>query len=166
MPVHSSVKLAENVQIFQPDLVNIYGCSIGSDTKIGPFVEIQNDVVIGSLCKIQSHTFICEGVTLEKGVFVGHGVMFINDRYPAASSGDELLTPEDWKLERTLVKENATIGSGAVLLCGITIGKHAMVGAGAVVTKDVPDYAVVKGVPAKFSRDIRTWVPCNTEAGE
>ncbi len=155
MAVKDDVVLGENVTIFQPSLVNIYGCRIGSNTKIGAFVEIQSGADIGELCKIQSHSFICEGVTLEKGVFVGHGVMFINDRYPASSDGDKLLEGSDWSLETTLVKEAATIGSGSVIMCGITIGKGAMIGAGSVVTKDVPDYAIVKGVPGRVSGDMR-----------
>lgn len=129
--------------------VNLYGCRIGDETKIGTFVEIQRNVVIGSRCKISSHTFICEGVTIESDVFIGHNVTFTNDRYPRAVNADGTLkTAADWKCEPTLVKRGASIGSGATLLCGITIGENALVGAGSVVTRDVPPGAVVAGNPA------------------
>jgi len=147
------VKLGRNVRIY--DFVNLYGCEIGDDVKIGTFVEIQKGVKIGSRCKISSHTFICEGVTLEDQVFIGHSVTFTNDLYPRATSGDgRLQTEADWKCIRTLVKKGAAIGSGATVLCGITIGENAMIGAGSVVTKDVPAGAVVAGNPARVMRSI------------
>jgi acetyltransferase-like isoleucine patch superfamily enzyme len=155
MPVYN-VQLGENVKIFYPEMVNLYGCAIGDETRIGPFIEIQSGVTIGKRCKIQSHTFICEGVTIEDGVFVGHGVMFINDLFPKALNADgELQTPSDWTLVPTRVSEGASIGSNATILGGITIGKHALVGAGAVVTKDIPDYAIVVGTPARVIGDVR-----------
>ena len=132
--------LGRNVKVYEP--VNLYGCEIGADTRIGTFVEIQKDAVVGRRCKIQSHTFICEGVTIEDDVFIGHGVMFTNDRYPRAED------PE-WKLERTLIRKGATIGSGATILPGITVGEKAMIGAGSVVTKNVPPRATVAGNPAR-----------------
>jgi len=149
MPITKDVRLGQGVRIFQPDLVNLYGCTVGDETKIGAFVEIQKNAMIGKRCKISSHTFICEGVTIEDEVFVGHGVMFINDRHPKAVSGGKLQTEADWGVVPTVVKRGASIGSGAVILCGVTIGEHAMIGAGAVVTKDVPAGAVVAGVPAR-----------------
>jgi UDP-2-acetamido-3-amino-2,3-dideoxy-glucuronate N-acetyltransferase len=149
MPIASSVKLGSGVVIHHPDLVNLYGCSVGDDTKIGAFVEIQKNAVVGRRCKISSHTFICEGVTVEDEVFVGHGVMFINDRHPRAAVAGRTQTEDDWKVVPTRVRTGASIGSGAVILCGITIGSRAMIGAGAVVTHDVPDDAVVAGVPAR-----------------
>lgn len=155
MPIAPSVKFGKNVAIPQPDLVNLYGCEIGDDSKIGAFVEIQKGVKVGSFCKVSSHSFLCEGVTLEDKVFVGHGVMFINDPCPRAVSGDKLQTETDWKVVPTLVKEGASLGSGSVILCGVTVGKEALVGAGAVVTKDVPDYAVVTGVPGRVTGDVR-----------
>jgi acetyltransferase-like isoleucine patch superfamily enzyme len=155
MPIAPSVKLGKNVVIPQPDLVNLYGCEIGDDTKIGSFVEIQKGVIVGRFCKISSHSFVCEGVTVEDKVFVGHGVMFINDRYPRSASGDKLQTEADWKVIPTRVKEGASLGSGSVILCGVTIGKEALVGAGAVVTHDIPDYAVATGVPARITGDVR-----------
>jgi acetyltransferase-like isoleucine patch superfamily enzyme len=130
--------------------VNLYGCEIGDNTKIGTFVEIQKGVKVGNNCKISSHTFICEGVTIEDNVFVGHNVTFTNDRYPRAVREDgQLQTEEDWVCIPTLIKQGVSIGSSATILCGITIGEHAMIGAGAVVTKDVPAHAVVAGNPAK-----------------
>lgn len=133
------------------DFVNLYGCSIGASTRIGPFVEIQKNARIGERCKISSHTFICEGVTIEDEVFVGHGVMFVNDRFPRATNeAGELSTEADWTVHPTLVKRGASIGSGATILCDVTIGERATVGAGAVVTKDVPDGAVVVGNPAQI----------------
>ena len=155
--ISNDVQLGEGVVIFHPDLVNLYGCQIGAGTKIGSFVEIQKGASIGERCKISSHSFICEGVEIEDGVFVGHGVMFINDTYPKAVGEDgELQTEADWQLIRTRVKPRASIGSNATILCGITIGESALVGAGAVVTKDVPDYAIVAGVPARVVGDTRT----------
>jgi len=155
MPVKSDVVLGAGVRIFQPDLVNLYGCTIGDETKVGAFVEIQKNAFIGKRCKISSHTFICEGVTVEDEVFVGHGVMFINDIYPRATADGALQTEADWKVVPTTVKRGASIGSGAVILAGVTIGAGAMVGAGAVVTKDVPPNTVAKGVPARLGRDVR-----------
>jgi UDP-2-acetamido-3-amino-2,3-dideoxy-glucuronate N-acetyltransferase len=157
MPIAPTVRLGNNVKIFHPDLVNLYGCSVGDDTRIGSFVEIQKNACIGSRCKISSHTFICEGVTIEDGVFIGHGVMFINDRFPRATAQDgSLQTEADWQCIPTLVKKGASIGSGAVVLCGVKIGENALVGAGAVVTKDVPDHAVVAGVPARLRGEVST----------
>ena len=145
------VVLGQGVRIF--GFVNLYGCEIGDESKIGTFVEIQRGAKIGRRCKISSHTFICEGVTIEDGVFVGHGVMFTNDLFPRATNADgSLQTADDWKCLKTLVKKGAAIGSGATLLCGITIGENSVVGAGAVVTKDVPDGMVVAGNPAKILR--------------
>jgi UDP-2-acetamido-3-amino-2,3-dideoxy-glucuronate N-acetyltransferase len=149
MPIASSVRLGRDVVIHHPDLVNLYGCEIGDGTKIGAFVEIQKNASIGRLCKISSHTFVCEGVSIEDDVFVGHGVMFINDRYPRATAAGGLQTEADWKVVPTRVLTGASIGSGAVIMCGITVGARALVGAGAVVTHDVPDDAVVAGVPAR-----------------
>ncbi len=149
MPVASSVRLGRDVTIHHPDLVNLYGCAIGDSTKIGAFVEIQKNASIGRLCKISSHTFICEGVAIEDEVFVGHGVMFINDRYPRATTAGGLQTEADWQVVPTRVRTGASIGSGAIIMCGVTIGERALVGAGAVVTHDVPADAVVAGVPAR-----------------
>jgi acetyltransferase-like isoleucine patch superfamily enzyme len=155
--VKDDVQLAEGVAIYHPDLVNLYGCKIGGNTKIGTFVEIQKGASIGARCKISSHTFICEGVDIEDGVFIGHGVMFTNDIYPKAVDAEgKLQTEADWKLICTRVKARVSIGSNATILCGITIGEGALVGAGAVVTKDVPDYAIVAGVPARIVGDVRT----------
>jgi acetyltransferase-like isoleucine patch superfamily enzyme len=148
--IASSVVLEDGVVIHHPDLVNLYGCRIGSGTRIGTFVEIQCGALVGRNCKISSHTFVCEGVTLEDGVFVGHGVMFTNDLHPRAVNADgSLQTGEDWTVVPTLVKRRASIGSNATIVAGVTIGEGALVGAGAVVTRDVPDYAVVAGVPAR-----------------
>jgi len=142
------VKLGKNVRIY--DFTNLYGCEIGDDVKIGTFVEIQKGSKIGNRCKVSSHTFICEGVTLEDDVFIGHNVTFINDRYPRATNGDgQLQTESDWNCVATLIKRGASIGSGATLLCGITVGEDALVGAGSVVTKNVPAGAVVAGNPAR-----------------
>jgi len=149
MPIASSVRLGRDVVIHHPDLVNLYGCEIGDSTKIGAFVEIQKNASIGRLCKISSHTFICEGVSIEDEVFVGHGVMFINDRHPRATTAGGLQTEADWNVIPTRIRQGASIGSGAVIMCGVTIGARALVGAGAVVTHDVPDDAVVAGVPAR-----------------
>ncbi|MBI4534355.1 MAG: N-acetyltransferase [Candidatus Melainabacteria bacterium] len=146
--ISPDVQVGERTKIF--DFVNLYGCTIGKDCKIGAFVEIQKNARIGDRCKISSHTFICEGVIIEDEVFIGHGVIFINDPYPkAVSEAGFLQTEADWKVHPTLVKKGASIGSGAVILCNITIGQRALVGAGAVVTSDVPDDAVVVGNPAK-----------------
>jgi UDP-2-acetamido-3-amino-2,3-dideoxy-glucuronate N-acetyltransferase len=148
-----SVKLGKGVRIF--DFTNLYGCEIGDDVKIGTFVEIQKGVKVGNGCKISSHTFICEGVTLEDGVFIGHNVTFINDRFPRATTADgKLQTEADWTCIPTLVKRGASIGSGATLLCGITVGENAIVGAGSVVTKDVPPGAIVAGNPARVKKTI------------
>ena len=155
MPISADVKLGQRVKIPRPDLVNLYGCSIGDDTKIGSFVEIQNRASIGERCKISSHTFVCEGVTIEDEVFVGHGVMFTNDRYPRATTAGRPQTEDDWTAVPTLVKRGASIGSGVVILCGRTIGEGALVGAGAVVTHDVPDFGLVYGVPARCMADVR-----------
>ena len=143
------MKLGKNVRIY--DFTNLYGCEIGDDVKIGTFVEIQKGSKIGNRCKVSSHTFICEGVTLEDDVFIGHNVTFINDRYPRATNGTgQLQTEADWNCVATLVKSGASIGSGATLMCGITIGENALVGAGSVVTKNVPPGAIVAGNPAKI----------------
>jgi acetyltransferase-like isoleucine patch superfamily enzyme len=156
MPVADNVTLGAGVRIFKPELVNIYGCTIGDNTTIGPFVEIQAGVTIGARCKIQSHSFICEGVTLEDEVFVGHGVMFTNDLYPRSTNPDgSTKSGADWVLVTTRVKKRAGLGSNATILAGVTIGEGAIVGAGAVVTKDVPDFAIVAGVPAKIIGDVR-----------
>ena len=156
MPVADDVKLGNNVRVLHPTMVNIYGCTIDDDTQVGPFVEIQNGVTIGKRCKIQSHSFICEGVTIEDGVFVGHGTMFVNDNRPRAITDSGVLqTPDDWKLLPILVKRGASVGTNATVRGGITIGEGAIVGAGAVVTKDVPDYAIVAGVPARVIGDVR-----------
>jgi acetyltransferase-like isoleucine patch superfamily enzyme len=151
--IASDVKLGHNVKIY--DFVNLYGCVIGDNTKIGTFVEIQKGVKIGNNCKISSHTFICEGVTVEDNVFVGHNVTFINDIYPRATAKDgRLQTPADWICIPTLVKRGASIGSGTTLLCGITVGENAIVGAGSVVTKDVPPKTIVAGNPARVIREL------------
>jgi acetyltransferase-like isoleucine patch superfamily enzyme len=145
------VKLGNNVQLSK--FINLYGCEIGDGTKVGAFVEIQKNAMVGQNCKISSHTFICEGVTIEDGVFVGHSVTFINDSYPrAVTPNGGLQTEQDWVVERTLVKRGASIGSGSTILSKITIGEHAIVGAGSVITKDVPAYAIVAGNPAKVLR--------------
>lgn len=142
--------------VFLNDFINLYGCQIGDGTKIGPFVEIQKKAYVGKLCKIQSHTFICEGVTIEDEVFIGHGVMFINDVYPRSVSGlGELQTETDWQVVPTIVKKGASIGSNATILCGITIGEGAIVGAASMVTKDVPAHTIVAGNPAKIIRKIK-----------
>lgn len=147
------VRLGQGVRIF--GFVNLYGCEIGDDTKIGTFVEIQKGARIGRRCKISSHSFICEGVTLEDEVFVGHGVMFTNDKFPRATTENGgLQTEADWQVVRTLVRRRASIGSGATILCGVTIGEGAIVGAGAVVTKDVPSAVVVAGNPARILRHV------------
>ena len=152
MPIAANVVLGQGVKIFQPDLVNLYGCTVGDETKVGAFVEVQKNAFIGNRCKISSHTFICEGVTIEDDVFVGHGVMFINDLYPSATTEGRLQTEDDWQVIPTRVKRGASIGSGAVILGGVTIGEGAMIGAGAVVTRDVPDHQIARGVPARLGR--------------
>ena len=149
------VRIGRNVRIFA--FVNLYGCEIGDETKIGAFVEIQKDVTVGERCKISSHTFICEGVTIESAVFVGHGVSFINDRHPrATNAAGEPQNAADWTLQRTVIRQGASIGSGATILGGITIGANALVGAGSVVTKDVPPHAVVAGNPARILNQTAT----------
>ncbi|MBW4476390.1 MAG: N-acetyltransferase [Tolypothrix brevis GSE-NOS-MK-07-07A] len=156
MPVNNDVKIGNNVKIFHPDLVNLYSCTIGDDTKIGTFVEIQKNVVVGSRCKISSHSFLCDGVILEDEVFIGHGVMFTNDLYPRATNEDgSLKNDADWDVVKTIVKRCASIGSNATILPGVTIGEKAIVGAGAVVIHDIPDYAMVVGVPARIIGDVR-----------
>lgn len=148
--IASNVTLGRGVVVHHPELVNLYGCAIGAGTRIGTFVEIQKNAVIGENCKISSHSFICEGVLLEDGVFIGHGVMFTNDRHPRAVTPDgRMLTDSDWSVVPTTVRRQASIGSNATIIAGVTIGGGALIGAGAVVTRDVPDYAVVAGVPAR-----------------
>ncbi len=149
MPVADDVALGEGARIFYPELVNLYGCQIGRDSTVGPFVEIQKGVVVGERCKISSHSFLCEGVTLEDEVFVGHGVMFVNDSHPRAAVDGRLQSEDDWELLRTTVRKGASIGSGVVVLGGIEVGAGALVGAGAVVTRDVAAGEVVAGVPAR-----------------
>jgi acetyltransferase-like isoleucine patch superfamily enzyme len=145
------VKLGKDVKLSQ--FINLYGCEVGDRTKIGAFVEIQKNARIGKNCKISSHSFVCEGVTIEDNVFVGHGVTFINDAYPRATTPEgELQTEKDWKVEPTLVKRGASIGSGVTILANLVIGENALVGAGSVVTHDVPDNAIVAGNPAKLRR--------------
>jgi len=147
------VKLGKDVKLAR--FINLYGCQVGDETKIGAFVEIQKNASVGRRCKISSHTFICEGVTIEDHVFIGHGVVFINDSYPRATrAGGELQTESDWTVERTLVKNGASIGSGATILSNVTIGEHAIVGAGSVVTRDVPARAIVAGNPARMIRSV------------
>ena len=148
--IAADVNLGPNVSIPQPGLVNLYGCRVGANTRIGAFVEVQRGAVIGANCKISSHSFICAGVTLADGVFVGHGVMFTNDRYPrAVTAQGELQTDADWELVETHVGRGASIGTNATILPGVTIGEGSLVGAGAVVTRDVPPFSVVAGVPAE-----------------
>lgn len=150
MPITQNVELGRDVRILHPELVNLYGCSIGDESRIGTFVEIQAGAKIGARCKISSHSFICEGVTIEDEVFVGHGVMFTNDKYPRATTADgRPQQASDWTLQPTRVGKGASIGSNATILCGVTIGAGASIGAGAVVTKDVPPGANVAGVPAR-----------------
>src|SRR6202161_3713271 len=146
------VKLGRDVKLGK--FINLYGCEIGDETKIGAFVEVQKNATIGKRCKISSHTFICEGVTIEDNVFIGHGVMFINDIYPRATANGQLQTEADWKVERTVIKNGASIGTGATILANVTIGENAIVGAGSVVTKNVPANCIVAGNPAKVLRKI------------
>lgn len=152
MPIASNVVLGERVKIVHPDLVNLYGCRVGDDSRIGAFVEIQKNATVGSRCKISSHTFVCEGVTIEDDVFIGHGVMFTNDLRPRATTDGKPQSEADWHVVPTLVKRGASIGSGAAIICGITIGEGAMIGAGAVVTRDVAPGETVAGVPARSLR--------------
>ena len=148
-----TVKLGQNVSLGH--FINLYGCTIGDETKIGPFVEIQKNAFIGKRCKIQSHTFICEGVTIEDEAFVGHGVMFTNDKYPRATAGSgSLQTEADWKVIPTVIKRRASIGSNATIMCGVTVGEEAIVGAGSVVLHDVPAKTIVAGNPAKVIRKL------------
>jgi acetyltransferase-like isoleucine patch superfamily enzyme len=155
--IGEDVKLGANVRLSK--FINLYGCEIGDETKIGAFVEVQKNARVGKRCKISSHTFICEGVTIEDNVFIGHGVVFVNDMYPrATASGERLQTDEDWKVERTVIKRGASIGSGATILSNISIGENAIVGAGSVVTKDVPANAIVAGNPARVLRHIQSSV--------
>jgi UDP-2-acetamido-3-amino-2,3-dideoxy-glucuronate N-acetyltransferase len=156
MAISADVIVGEDVVIYHEDLVNLYGCRIGAGTKIGAFVEVQKNATIGRNCKISSHSFVCEGVEIEDEVFVGHGVMFTNDRYPRATTGGgQLQTEADWAVLPTRVCRRASIGSNATILPGITIGVGAIVGAGAIVTRDVPDYAIVVGNPARVVGDWR-----------
>ncbi len=156
MPITADVVISPTTRILFPDLVNLYGCRIGADTTIGPFVELQADVTVGDRCKVQSHSFICSGVTLADEVFVGHGVMFVNDKYPAATNPDGSLTTfGDWQLRPIVVEKRASIGSHATILGGVTVGQGALIGAGAVVTSDVPPFAIVVGVPARIIGDTR-----------
>jgi acetyltransferase-like isoleucine patch superfamily enzyme len=150
------VKLGKGVKLSK--FINLYGCEIGDDTKIGAFVEIQKNASVGRQCKISSHTFICEGVTIEDNVFIGHGVMFINDIYPRATANGQLQTEADWKVDRTVVKNGASIGTGATILANVTVGENAIVGAGSVVTKDVPANCIVGGNPARLFRKIESAV--------
>ncbi|MDT3680730.1 MAG: acyltransferase [Burkholderiaceae bacterium] len=156
MPISDDVRLGAGVRIFQPSLVNLYGCTIGDATRIGAFVEIQKNATIGARCKISSHTFVCEGVAIEDEVFVGHGVMFTNDLNPRATNSDGTLQGEaDWQVTPTRIRRRSSIGSNATIVAGITVGEAALVGAGAVVTHDVPDFAIVAGVPARIIGDTR-----------
>ena len=153
LSIADDVKMGENVKL--ANYINLYGCTIGDNTKIGTFVEVQKNATIGKNCKISSHTFICEGVTIEDNVFVGHNVTFINDTYPRATrENGQLQTDADWKVEPILVKKGASIGSGCVILSHVTIGENAIVGAGSIITKDVPANSIVAGVPARFLRKI------------
>lgn len=151
--ITDDVKLGKNLRL--AGFINLYGCSIGDNTKVGAFVEVQKNAYIGRNCKISSHTFVCEGVIVEDNVFIGHNVTFINDLYPRATTPNgDLQTDSDWACGTTIIKEGASIGSSSTVLCGVTVGEHAIVGAGSVVTKDVPPYCIVAGVPAKVLRTI------------
>lgn len=155
LSVADDVKLGENVKL--ANFINLYGCAVGDNTKIGTFVEIQKNASVGRNCKIQSHTFICEGVTIEDDVFIGHGVTFINDKYPrSTNAGGAMQTEADWKVEPTVVRKGASIGSGSTILCNVVIGENAIVGAGSVVTRDVPPNTIVAGNPAKTRRSMDT----------
>lgn len=155
MPIKNS-KIGEDVTIHHPDLVNIYGCEISDGCKIGTFVEIQKNVFVGKNTKISSHSFICEGVRIEENVFLGHGVMFINDRFPKSCNKDgSLMQDGDWKLENTIIERSVSIGTGAIILCGVKIGEGALIGAGAVVTRNVKAFSTVSGVPARLSQKTR-----------
>jgi len=150
------VKLGAGVKLSK--FINLYGCEVGDNTKIGAFVEIQKNATVGKNCKVSSHSFICEGVTIEDNVFIGHGVTFINDSYPRATTGEgQLQTEQDWKVERTVIKKGASIGSGSTILSNVTIGENAIVGAGSVITRDVPANAIVAGNPARLKR----YINCN-----
>ena len=159
LSIAPDVKLGQGVKLAK--FINLYGCEVGDNTKIGAFVEVQKNARIGRNCKISSHTFICEGFTIEDNVFVGHGVMFINDSYPRATTrgGGGLQTEKDWKVEPTVVREGASIGSGTTILANVTIGEHALIGAGSVVTRDVPANAIVAGCPARLKRFMHDGVP-------
>jgi acetyltransferase-like isoleucine patch superfamily enzyme len=151
--IGSNVRLGKDVRLSK--FINLYGCEIGDETKIGAFVEIQKNATVGKRCKISSHSFICEGVTIEDNVFIGHGVMFINDSYPrATAAGGSLQTEADWKVEKTIIRKGASVGSGATILANLCVGENAIVGAGAVVTKDVPPNTIVVGNPARVLRYI------------
>jgi acetyltransferase-like isoleucine patch superfamily enzyme len=150
--IKDDVKLGANVRIF--DFVNLYGCTIGDNSKVGAFVEIQKNAFIGKNCKISSHTFICEGVTIEDDVFVGHNVSFINDKYPRATAGGQLQTEADWKVEETRVCQGASIGTSTTVLSGVTIGRNSIIGAGSVVTRSIPDNVIAAGVPCKVRRKL------------
>jgi acetyltransferase-like isoleucine patch superfamily enzyme len=156
MPISETVQLGNQVEIPKPDLVNLYGCRIGDGTRIGPFVEIQRNSTIGNRCKVSSHSFICEGVTIDDEVMIGHGVVFTNDLFPRATTTDgRMQSDADWTVIPTRVGRGASVGSNATILAGVTIGERAMVGAGAVVCRDVRDYAIVVGVPARVIGDVR-----------
>jgi UDP-2-acetamido-3-amino-2,3-dideoxy-glucuronate N-acetyltransferase len=155
MPINN-VRQGAGVSITYPELVNLYGCTLGEGSRVGPFVEIQKGTVVGARCKISSHSFLCEGVTLEDEVFIGHGVMFTNDIFPRATTEDgELQGGHDWTCTPTLIRRRASIGSNVTIIAGVTIGEGALIGAGAVVTKDVPDFALVVGVPGRVIGDVR-----------
>lgn len=160
MPIADDVVLGQDARILYPDMVNLYGCAIGANSSIGPFVEVQEGVVIGDRCKIQSHSFLCTGVTLHDEVFVGHGVMFVNDNFPQATNADGITkSAKDWEVRPTVVGKRASIGSNATILGGVKIGAGAMIGAGAVVTADVPDFGIAVGVPARVVGDARSRQP-------
>ena len=162
MCIAADVKLGRDVKLSK--FINLYGCEVGDETKIGAFVEIQKNAVVGKRCKISSHTFICEGVTIEDNVFIGHGVTFINDSYPRAANSDgSLQTEANWKVERTVINKGASIGSGATILSNITVGENAIIGAGSVVTRDVPPNSIVAGNPAKVLRYTEQMVEITNE---